>query len=191
MTRRRVVTGHDAEGRSIISSNGPTPGRFDNGEFEELWGFNGVPASLTEPTDPADLPTTRLVPTHGRMACRIFTINPLDGTSRPNDDLEGERPIDLAEVEQQLPITDLWMHRTPTLDVIVIISGAMALVLDGGDEVHLQSGDSVVQRGTMHAWRNTGNEPCVAVAFMVRADAIAADARSSYQASAVTLTGDA
>ncbi len=61
------------------------------------------------------------------------------------------------------------MHQTPTVDVIVVISGEMDLVLDGGAEVHLQPGDSVVQRGTMHAWRNTGPEPCVAVAFMVRA----------------------
>ena len=53
------------------------------------------------------------------------------------------------------------------------------LVLDGGELLHLRSGDSVVQRGTMHAWRNTSLEPCVAVAFMVRAEEIAEDARSS------------
>jgi mannose-6-phosphate isomerase-like protein (cupin superfamily) len=45
----------------------------------------------------------------------------------------------------------------------------MDLVLDSGETQHLQPGDSVVQRGTMHAWRNTGTVPCVAVAFMVRA----------------------
>lgn len=179
MPRRRVVTGHDAEGRSIIISDGPTPGRFDDGEFEELWGFSGVPASLTEPTDPADIPTTRLVPTTGRIACRIFTINAPDGASRTDEDPERERRIDLAEVDQQLPLADPWMHRTPTPDVIVVISGEMALVLDGGEEVHLRSGDSVVQRGTMHAWRNTGREPCVAVAFMVRAEEVAEDERSS------------
>jgi len=78
--------------------------------------------------------------------------------------------MDLAEVESGVSPPTLWMHRTPTIDVIVVISGEVDLVLDGGEEVQLLPGDSVIQRATMHAWRTTGPELCVAVAFMVGAE---------------------
>jgi len=169
MARRRVVTGLNAEGVSVIVRDGPTPGRFESGEWEELWAFDGVPTSLTDPLDPADVETFRLTPTTGRIACRLSTIYPDEGASEEGDD-EWTARMDYAETEELSPATRPWMHRTPTIDVIVIISGEMDLILDGGEEAHLQPGDSVIQRGTMHAWRNQGTEPCVAVAFMVRAE---------------------
>ena len=170
MARRRVVTGHDAEGRSVVVGDGPTSGRFDSGEWEELWAFEGVPADLADPTDPAALQRFRLVPAPGRIACRLFTIPARDGSPRGAEEREWEQRIDWAEVERLPPPADPRMHRTPTVDVVVVVSGEMDLVLDGGEEVRLRPGDSVVQRGTMHAWRNPGPGPCVAVAFMVRAE---------------------
>ena len=168
MPRGRIVTGHDAEGRSIIVRDGPTPGGLESRGWEELWAFDGVPASLTDPTDPADVQNFRLTPAPGRIACRIFTIRPL-AASDADEDREWAARMDYAETEEVSPPTIPWMHRTPTIDIIVVISGEMDLVLDGDEEVHLQPGDSVGQRGTMHAWRNTGSGPCVGGAFMVRA----------------------
>ena len=46
------------------------------------------------------------------------------------------------------------MHRTLTLDYAVVLEGEVELVLDGGEARMLRRGDTVVQRGTMHAWRN-------------------------------------
>ena len=166
--RRRVVTGLDAEGRSVVVSDGRPPGRNDGTGWEELWAFDGVPASLADPTDPADVETFRLTPAPGRVAVRTFTIDPLGSTARDGEGWEWR--MDFAETEELPPPNSPWMHRTPTVDIIVVITGEMDLVLDGGEAVHLQPGDSVVQRGTMHAWRNTGTEPCVSVAFMVRAE---------------------
>jgi quercetin dioxygenase-like cupin family protein len=51
------------------------------------------------------------------------------------------------------------MHRTPTLDLICVLSGEIWLELDDG-EIHLRPGDCVVQNGTRHAWRNRSGAPC-------------------------------
>ena len=57
------------------------------------------------------------------------------------------------------------MHTTDTIDYGIILSGEIDLELDEG-EVHLGPGDVVVQRGTRHAWRNRGSEPCK-IAFIL------------------------
>jgi quercetin dioxygenase-like cupin family protein len=112
----------------------------------------------------------RLTPAPNRIACRIIAIRPeQSGPLSAEQEQEWRSRFDYAEMEL-LPDDPRFMHRTPTIDVIVVISGEVELVLDGGDVVRLQPGDSVIQRGTMHAWRCHGTEPCVAVAFMVRAE---------------------
>ena len=68
MTRRRVVTGINAAGRSVVVSDGPSPGRFGDGYWEELWAFDGVPARLDDALDPVDVPRFRLVPAKDRIA---------------------------------------------------------------------------------------------------------------------------
>ena len=60
------------------------------------------------------------------------------------------------------------MHRTGTVDLVVVIQGALTLILDK-DEAVLRPGDTVVQRGTAHAWANDGDE--LAVAFVALIDA--------------------
>jgi mannose-6-phosphate isomerase-like protein (cupin superfamily) len=175
MTRRRVVTGVDAEGRSIIVSNGPSSGRFGDSGWEELWAFDGVPARLHDDVDPVDVPTFRMSPAKDQIAVRIATFRAVDDpqrieAERAPDEQEWTRRMDLAEVESGESPPDVWMHRTPSVDVVVIISGEVDFILDGGEEVYLLPGDSVVQRGTMHAWRNTGPGPCRVVAFCVGAE---------------------
>ena len=51
------------------------------------------------------------------------------------------------------------MQRTQTLDFCLILEGEITLVLDT-EEVHLKTGDTVVQRGTNHAWSNRSGRPC-------------------------------
>ena len=59
------------------------------------------------------------------------------------------------------------MHTTDTIDFEYIISGDVWLELDDAVQVHLRAGDTVVQNGTRHAWRNKANKPCTIVVFMV------------------------
>ena len=62
------------------------------------------------------------------------------------------------------------MHRTPTVDLICVLSGEIWLELDA-EEVHLREGDCVVQNGTRHAWRNKGDRPCTMAVVLVGAGA--------------------
>ncbi len=60
------------------------------------------------------------------------------------------------------------MHRSDTVDFVFVISGQLELILED-DSTVLVPGDSVVQRGTNHAWRVVGDEPCTFTAVLLSA----------------------
>ena len=63
---------------------------------------------------------------------------------------------------------DPGMHRTPTTDYIILLSGQITLVLDK-QEVDMRPFDTVIQRGTNHAWVNKGSEDALLMAVLVDA----------------------
>ena len=138
---RRVVTGHDAAGRSIVLSDGPTPRSHDVGPavFHELWSTRVTPAPVaaTEP-EPTERPLVTPPDPHGTIV-RITEIKP------------GERSP---------------MHRTETVDYGILLEGELWLLLDDGSQTRLGAGDVVVQRGTDHAWENR-TEQVVRVVFVL------------------------
>ena len=64
------------------------------------------------------------------------------------------------------------MHRTHSLDYVVVMKGEMDMELDDGVMVHLNEGDICVQHGTIHKWINNGTEPCVVAFILLAADPI-------------------
>jgi mannose-6-phosphate isomerase-like protein (cupin superfamily) len=136
---RRVVTGHTAEGVSVVVSDGPVPVSrdipADGVAFHEIWNTTGAPAPINavEPTDPTD---------------RELAVPPPErGTKiRINEFAPGH----LNEHGLQSPV-----HRTASIDYGIVLEGEITLVLDDS-EVTLTAGDIVVQRGTDHAWANRG-----------------------------------
>jgi mannose-6-phosphate isomerase-like protein (cupin superfamily) len=65
------------------------------------------------------------------------------------------------------------MHRTLTTDYIVVVSGELELILDGGDKLALFPGDTIVQRGTNHAWRNPSRvSRCAYVVCMIESQPV-------------------
>jgi mannose-6-phosphate isomerase-like protein (cupin superfamily) len=78
---------------------------------------------------------------------------------------EEKMPGLLRYIENENP----GMHTTDTIDFEYVISGEVWLELDNGEEVHLRPGDTVVQNGTRHAWRNKGSEPCRMAVCMIGA----------------------
>jgi len=142
---RRVVTGHDASGKSVILSDGPPPqnhpmqGRSVGADFIEMWNTIAAPApiSLREP-EPNERPF-RMMPAPGGLI-RLIDIYPLSQ--------RGQRTV---------------MHRTKTIDCVVVIEGELTLLLDDGSETTLHPSDVVIQRGTNHAWENRGASVCRAV----------------------------
>ncbi|WP_222400554.1 cupin domain-containing protein [Rhizobium leguminosarum] len=61
------------------------------------------------------------------------------------------------------------MHKTPTIDYVLMLSGELWLELDRGEKRRLTAGDIVVQNGTRHAWRNLSYGPARILSVMIGA----------------------
>jgi mannose-6-phosphate isomerase-like protein (cupin superfamily) len=175
---RRIVTGHDAQGRSIVLSDAPSPHLLENPVrpgrgLTDLWRTEAVPASNTGSADAAATAIT-LNPPAGGAVFRFFQINPLSAEADLSPE---ERERRYAEAFRRMGAAHdrvdtrrhPGMHRTQTVDYIVLLSGEVTLILDEG-EVDLKPMDVVVQRGTNHAWENRGSEPAVLAGVLVAAD---------------------
>jgi quercetin dioxygenase-like cupin family protein len=141
---RRVVTGIDPSGQSMIVSDGQVSDAacfFSPGQAAgcDLWMERAVPVDLDDQTDPMADYSMQSWPPPGGVILRTLTWEP--GYSYP-------------------------MHRSDTVDFIIVITGQLELVLENGSTM-LAAGDSVVQRGTNHAWRVVGDEPCTFVAVLL------------------------
>jgi uncharacterized cupin superfamily protein len=170
MDRQRIVIGVDDHGRSVIISNGTWPGRWDRGKHD----YDDILSVITTIPAPLDVTETtsdgimRLVPSGDEVVARVVTLQPPAALAQLSDaEIEARHSRrDYAELEE-LPGQPN-MHRTPTLDIGVVLSGEVDLELDSGQAAHLRPRDSFIQRGTMHAWRVTGDVPCVMVGVTVR-----------------------
>ena len=125
-----------------------------------LWGGDTAP-TFSDDGSPYPIPT--YFPPLGGFRFVVFTISP-DSTVVPEGvDVEAETkkileifPDAYTYMEPDHP----GMHTTDTIDFEYVLSGEVWLELDDGVQVHLKPGDTVVQNGTRHAWRNKGNEVC-------------------------------
>jgi mannose-6-phosphate isomerase-like protein (cupin superfamily) len=164
MDVRLVVTGHDTNGRAVFASDelvAPiTLAAMPGAEFHRLWGSDG-PQTYPDAGDAPNAPA--YFPAVGGFRFGLFTIPPEQEADYP-DDMEAA----MAEVESKLPgmmahmeLDDPGMHTTDTTDFEIVLSGQVVLELDDGAEVTLSPGDTVVQNGTRHRWRNPGTEPAV------------------------------
>ncbi len=171
MQIRRVVTGHTPDGKAYIASdskvNGIKVDLLPGWEFQNLWGADEV---LTFPDDGMPHPFSTYFPPVGGFRFGLFTI-PAESEMK-SDEIDMEAA--LVQMEDKLPgmLTHLepdnpGMHTTNTIDFEYVISGEIWLELDDGKEVHLKPGDTVVQNGTRHAWRNRGSEPCQMVVCLI------------------------
>lgn len=170
MRIRRVTTGHNAEGKAIFVSDTEVEGDTFaplGVAFHRLWGADHLPEFPDAGKEPA---YTDYFPPLGGFRFVTFTLAP-EGPSplTPGDpqailnDLKARMP-GLAE---HLEPNSSGMHTTSTIDFEYVISGEVWLELDDGVTLHLRAGDTVVQNGTRHAWRNKGSEPCHIAVFMV------------------------
>lgn len=164
---RRVVTGFDADGKSIVAIDGP-PGSVLGG-LGEVWVTDGT-ADNSVKGDLAKRPVI-LEPPAGGSVCRFFVLPPED------------KKLSAKQIEEQTaagfkamggehcrPDTSRGpgMHRTRTIDYVVLLDGEVTLILDKG-EVALKPFDVVVQRGTNHAWVNRGSKQALLVAVLIDA----------------------
>jgi mannose-6-phosphate isomerase-like protein (cupin superfamily) len=163
----RVVTGHDAEGKAIIASNGPLPtvveiAAIPGTVFHEVWSTAATPAPVDNGADPT-LGPLMLPPPRQGTRMRFVDIPPdtaeflSQGAGKMKDAFAqiGDEKASTVKAHSPHPL----MHRTESVDYGVVIEGEMTLVLDDS-EVQLLPGSVVVQRGTNHAWANRSGKPC-------------------------------
>jgi mannose-6-phosphate isomerase-like protein (cupin superfamily) len=164
---RRVVTGHDAQGRAIVSSDGPLPSVIEitaipGTVFHEVWSTGDSPAPVDNCADPS-LGALMLPPPAQGTRIRFVDIPPdtteflAHGAAKMHDAFSQIGDADASTVRADSPHP--LMHRTESVDYGIVIEGELTLVLDQG-EVLLKPGSVVVQRGTNHAWANRSGKPC-------------------------------
>lgn len=171
---KRYVVGPDANGKSAVLMQESTNVQEKHGVFwrSTLWSTGEVPVDNSIAGDRADGITDR-DPPRGGMLYRAVQIVP----DTPETALRvKELKLLHASVGQKHEPTEAdlarhpSMHRTDTLDCITCVIGEIYLVTDI-DEVLMRPGDSVVIRGTNHAWSNRSAEPTLLVGCMIDARA--------------------
>ena len=170
---RRIITGHDKNGKSIITLDGP-PARSigeDVGGLFELWNTDGNQVISSDMIDRAD-DEIILSPPRGGTKLRYFQINPLP-KGVPDEILQEIAADAFEKVGAAHHRVDTTkhpaMHKTETVDYIILLKGDVTLILDE-EEVDLKPFDVVVQRGTNHAWVNNGTEPALLIAVLIDSD---------------------
>jgi hypothetical protein len=171
---RRIVTGHDDRGRSIIVSDGPAPNYNAPASMPELvarvvWMTSSTPASNAGNEDAAPAGVKPPIgPAPGGTILRIADFP-------PDSSYDG---VDIAEMFREIGGADahdagraggdprhFWFHKTDTLDYAIVLEGEIWALLDEG-ECRLRQGDVLIQRGTNHAWSNRSDRPC-RIAFVL------------------------
>jgi predicted amidohydrolase len=165
---RRVVTGHDGQGRSILVADAPEPRtvRLDKAGglmLTELWETRGTPEDIGGRHDAArNFPGIEPMP-----AGTVFRVI--------------EYPPDRERLKHIAPETFYasmgaahdstgggrhpGMHLNQSVDYVIILEGEIVAIMDEGETL-LRAGDILIQRGTNHAWSNRTDKPCV-IAFVL------------------------
>ena len=149
LSRRRVVTGHDQNGKAVVKID----------EVVQHW-REGRP---------------------GAMVCNIWTTDTAPANNSLDDDAgmrEGKFTMlhngSVFRILNFAPGVQRRMHRTDSIDYLIVMEGEIDMELDDQVEVHLRRGDVMVQRGTVHNWINRGTETCVLAVILIHADPVTA-----------------
>ncbi|MCW6528633.1 cupin domain-containing protein [Sphingomonas sp. MMSM20] len=138
---RRVVTGHDGAGRAVLRADqhfSTVPIPGGDAAFALIWTTATVPADNNDETD-------------GRARDAGLTID------------RGS----VIRIVDMLPGGVSPMHRTSSIDYGIVLAGQVELEVDDGAKTLLGPGDIVVQRGTMHRWRNPSATETSRIAFVL------------------------
>jgi hypothetical protein len=159
---RRIVVGLDADGRSTIVSDGPTETRLATEAYtiNQIWQATQVPTPVMAENT---LGLTAVIPPPPAGYTYVITTFPPDSSW----DYAAGYARALAEAgagdaagENDLP----GMHATDTVDIVTVISGEIWTLTETG-ETMMKSGDTLVQRGTKHAWQNRSDDDCTIAAL--------------------------
>lgn len=137
----RVVTGHNAAGKAVVIADSKfesIPNPAGTALFTLVWTSQGMPVDNNDAADGRERDTDITLP--GGSVIRV--VDMLPGTTAP-------------------------MHRTSSLDYGIVISGKIELILDDQAATLVEPGGIVIQRGTIHSWRNPSADETARVAFVL------------------------
>lgn len=159
-TFRRIVTGHNAQGKSIFVSDGQSPAAFNRAggtTISDYWVTTATPADNSGNADGAPK-SFELHPPHGGSVFRVIDLPPDSvryagnaAAARPDHAIAGRHP---------------GFHKTDTIDYAIVLEGECYAMMDEGEDKLMKPGDVLVQRGTSHAWSNRSDRNCV-IAFIL------------------------
>jgi mannose-6-phosphate isomerase-like protein (cupin superfamily) len=146
MTARKVVTGLDAQGRGTIVSDEPIGGGVEVPGVPPGWSYAmlGSTAPDEQLPESSDPPPMNMGMAPGSTHFAIWTLPPV---------AVGPNPAG--------------MHRTDSVDYVVVLSGGVSMIMSDGSEVDLHAGDCVVQGGVRHEWENRTDAECVMAVIVV------------------------
>jgi mannose-6-phosphate isomerase-like protein (cupin superfamily) len=151
LTLRRVVTGHDDQGRAKVLIDEQVKNVFShrpNAVYSVIWASEGFPVDNDGDYDPSDKKIGTTI--ENGAVFRVVSFGP--GVAPRN-------------------------HRTESIDYAVVMSGEIDMVLDN-ETVSLKAGDVLVQRGTIHNWVNNGKVPCVIAFTLISAKPVTAGGKT-------------
>ena len=174
---RRVVTGHDENGHSVFISDSDAPNVMQMESMPglaltDLWETRASPAKNTGNEDAAARPVVLEPPANGTIF-RVVEFPPDSQWRDLADASEAFDSIGAGHAADQSS-SDPMMHKTTTVDYLIVLKGEIWAVLDN-DEVCLKQGDVMVQRGTNHSWSVRTDEPCLLAAILVDAEPVNQD----------------
>ena len=136
---RRIVTGHDSKGSAKVLIDGPaqnTRTGSSPGQFTTLmWSTDSMPTKMPIGDDAEDM-----------GARSLGTYPPVNGSR--------------FMIAEYPPGNHPRMHRTETIDYIIVLDGEIDMELDEGRMVTMKRGDVMIQRGTYHSWINKSADVC-------------------------------
>lgn len=169
--QRRIVTGHNEQAQSMIilddhAQNVTHIPSWEGLYVTELWVTSEMPIDnfgdgdrslrpLKHDPDPSGT-IFRLVeiPPESKTSFNAAGIfQELGSTNKPSESDSSRHPT---------------MHKTNSIDYLVVISGEMIMEMEEGSTL-LQQGDCIVQRGTNHAWVNKSDKSCLIAAILIDA----------------------
>ncbi|UPJ54475.1 cupin domain-containing protein [Bradyrhizobium sp. 200] len=153
---RRIVTGEDEQGRSIISSDGPAPNvvfsPFSPGTGQVLWATG---SGVATGDDPAPAGHRFGFHSEGGSLLRIADF-------APDEEIDSQKLSKFLTENQVLgerPGRHFWFHKTHSLDYAIVLEGEIYAMLDVGETL-MRAGDVLIQRATSHSWSNRSGKWC-------------------------------
>ena len=165
---RRIVTGHDAQGRAVILDDAPPPrvariGGEHGPLFFEVWNTRETPARIDRASGEPAEEGIQLAPPKNGTRIRVLEVPPEDPSIAkltPEQARAHFAEVGAADAASHSGggSKHAFMHRTETIDYGIVLQGEITLIMDEGETV-ARAGDIVIQRGTNHGWANRGTVP--------------------------------